>query len=285
VTKTSAELEREVEASRGDLDRTVEALKDKMTPGQLFDELTHTMGGAGNQLLGKLVDQAKENPLPVALVGVGLAWLMMGSNKPSQPSTASYGGDGRLNGAAAGSEGHSIGERVGDAFGATTERLSDAAGSLKDGAASAASHAGDAVRATGERLTSLAGSTGHMASNLGHSAQHSLTEVLEREPLVIGALGIAVGVALGAALPATRIEDERVGPVRDQLLEKTRDFAHEQAHGVTDMAASAYTSVKSEIERQAGPDGGDSLGEKVGHVAQAGVEAVQQQLDNRDQPG
>ena len=39
MTKTSAEIELEVEATRGNLDRTVEALKGKMSPGQLVDEV------------------------------------------------------------------------------------------------------------------------------------------------------------------------------------------------------------------------------------------------------
>ncbi|WP_334165458.1 DUF3618 domain-containing protein, partial [Phenylobacterium sp.] len=65
--KSAADVEREVEASREELERTVEALKDKMTPGELFNEASRAMGGAGNRMMMKVVDQAKENPVPVAL--------------------------------------------------------------------------------------------------------------------------------------------------------------------------------------------------------------------------
>lgn len=89
MTKTAEDVEREVEASRGNLDRTVEALKGKMTPGQLFDEAAHAMGGAGQEMFSKFVDQAKENPMPLAVMGLGLAWLMSTSNKGgARPTTA-----------------------------------------------------------------------------------------------------------------------------------------------------------------------------------------------------
>ena len=70
MMKSAEEVEREVEASRGELDRTVEALKDKMTPGQIFDEATRAMGGAGQQVMSKFVDQARENPMPLAVMGL-----------------------------------------------------------------------------------------------------------------------------------------------------------------------------------------------------------------------
>ena len=79
MTKTSAEIELEVEATRGNLDRTVEALKGKMSPGQLVDEVSTLMGSGGRQVLSRLGEQARENPMPLAVMGVGLAWLMMGN--------------------------------------------------------------------------------------------------------------------------------------------------------------------------------------------------------------
>ena len=67
MTKTAADIEREVEASRSNLDRTVESLKDKMTPGQLFDETSRALGSTGQQVFAKFVEQAKENPMPLAV--------------------------------------------------------------------------------------------------------------------------------------------------------------------------------------------------------------------------
>ena len=65
MTKTSAELEREVEDARGRIDQTVEALKDKMQPKEMFDEATKMMSGASNKVLTTAVDQLRENPIPI----------------------------------------------------------------------------------------------------------------------------------------------------------------------------------------------------------------------------
>ncbi len=92
MTRSSAEIEREVEQTRGEIDRTVEALKDKMTPGQLIDELTQSLKGTGAaDMVGTLGAQVKENPLALAMVGAGMAWLMIGKGS-SQTSQATQGG-------------------------------------------------------------------------------------------------------------------------------------------------------------------------------------------------
>lgn len=77
--RSSEEIEREVEATRGELDRTVEALKERMSAGQIIDELMGSMKGTGaSEMVSNLGRQAKDNPLPLALIGAGLAWLMFG---------------------------------------------------------------------------------------------------------------------------------------------------------------------------------------------------------------
>jgi hypothetical protein len=79
MMKSSEEIEREVEATRGELDRTVEALKDRMSAGQIIDEVMGSMKGTGaSEMVTNLGRQARENPLPLALVGAGVAWLMFG---------------------------------------------------------------------------------------------------------------------------------------------------------------------------------------------------------------
>ncbi|MFC3076616.1 DUF3618 domain-containing protein [Phenylobacterium terrae] len=79
MTRSSEDIEREVEATRGELDRTVEALKERMSAGQIIDELMGSMKGSGaSEMVSNLGRQAKDNPLPLALIGAGVAWLMFG---------------------------------------------------------------------------------------------------------------------------------------------------------------------------------------------------------------
>ncbi|GHA36023.1 nutrient deprivation-induced protein [Devosia pacifica] len=70
-------LEREVDAQRSRIETRLDALQDRLSPGQFIDEaLRYTRSGAGADYVNNLGRSVKNNPLPVALVGVGLAWLM-----------------------------------------------------------------------------------------------------------------------------------------------------------------------------------------------------------------
>ena len=76
----AAELEREAEAARARLSDTADQIRAKMSPGQMMDEvLNQFRGGEGSEMFANLRDQARDNPMALALVGSGLAWLMMGS--------------------------------------------------------------------------------------------------------------------------------------------------------------------------------------------------------------
>lgn len=275
MTKSAAEAEREVEASRGQLDRTVDALKQKMTPGQLFDEATHAMGGAGQQVLSKFVEQAKENPMPLAVMGLGLAWLMTSSGKRQQQSGFSRPYEpralpsDRLGGSV---EPGGLGEKVHD----LKEKASDLLTGAHDKIESGISSVGESGRAAAQNLGSLASSAADRAGDYSQRAQQTFMDLLDREPLLIGALGLAAGVALGASLPATEAEDHLLGRARDRVLEKGKALAHDGLEQAGGVAQAAYGAVKSELQQSAGE--GADVSQRVQDAAKAGAQAVKSEL-------
>lgn len=74
--KSSAELQREIEEQRSRVENTIDQLQDKLSPGQLVDELLAYTKGGGGEFVASLQRNVTANPLPVALLGVSLAWLM-----------------------------------------------------------------------------------------------------------------------------------------------------------------------------------------------------------------
>lgn len=252
MTKTAADVEREVEASRGNLDRTVDALRDKMTPGQLFDEASRAMGGAGQQVMSKFFEQATENPMPLAVMGLGLAWLMSTSGKSGASAPAGYRNpsDFAAPHTGLGERVHAAGDKVSDLVAGARDKVADASASLGD----------------------LGHSAGTRAGELGERAQRSFAQVLEREPLLLGAAGLLVGAAIGAALPSTDLEDRMVGPVRDMILDKGKDLAQTGLHQAGDVAQTAYDALKTELQDSA--DSGGSPAERVEEAVRAGVDAV-----------
>ncbi|HWA19856.1 MAG TPA: DUF3618 domain-containing protein [Devosia sp.] len=92
--KSSAELEREVKAQRDRVEARIGEIKDRLSPGQLLDEaLAYTKDG-GSHFASNLGHQVTANPLPVALIGIGLAWLMApNGGNAAHASTKSYEAD------------------------------------------------------------------------------------------------------------------------------------------------------------------------------------------------
>jgi len=86
--KSSAQLEQEVEAQRSRLESDIDEIQRRLTPGRLIDEmLNYARTSSGTTFVNNLGRSVKANPLPVALTGVGLAWLMARANMPAETAT------------------------------------------------------------------------------------------------------------------------------------------------------------------------------------------------------
>ena len=86
----SEELEREVRRTRGQLTATIDHLRARMTPGRLIDQMIdHTRDGPAAEFVRNLGREVRENPVPVVLIGIGVAWLMVASSRTSRAVTAS----------------------------------------------------------------------------------------------------------------------------------------------------------------------------------------------------
>lgn len=282
MSMATEQLEREVEASRDRVERTVDAIKDKMSIGQIFDDLARYAGrNGGSDMAANLGRQAKENPLPLALVGVGLAWLMFGrghGERSSDPyADANFGDWGN------GSHRPGIGDKVrGAARGAGSALNAAASGvsSAAHGVANAAEKIGEGVGAAVHSLTGVgakagemahdaADMIGHRAHDAGHAARdgwdhagsygrraagytergtRAVGDFLKDEPLLAGAIGIAVGATIGALLPSTEVEDQLFGETRDRLADEAERLAAEQFELAKEKAGEVYQTVKEEAE-------------------------------------
>lgn len=234
----SAEAEARVEASRHEMDRTMETIRERMTPGQLFDETTRLMGGAGAQIVSRLTEQAKENPLPMAVAGFGLAWLMASQghkagsrpwlDESPRPMGAAFDG--------AGETLQTMADRTGRAISDSTGHLSDSASQMADQARAGVARA----QAAGGRMADRAG-------ELGRQATSSLAQMFEREPLLIGGLALVAGLAVASALPRTEIEDQALGEAKDRLVETAKSAASDGLETVGDAAQAAYGGAKQSL--------------------------------------
>jgi hypothetical protein len=92
--------------------------------------------------------------------------------------------------------------------------------------------------------------------------------MLRQEPMVLAAVGLAIGTAIGALLPRTEIEDEQVGELSAKLRGQASDLLHQGVEGAKDVAAQAYQTVKDEADKRVGAEEG-SLVDQVKEVVKA----------------
>ena len=86
----SEQFEREAEETRWQLAGTIEELRDRMTPGRVVDQVVdYTRDGPAAELLRNLGREVRENPMPLVLIGIGIAWLMLASSRTSRAAIAS----------------------------------------------------------------------------------------------------------------------------------------------------------------------------------------------------
>lgn len=272
----SAELERQAEAARARLADTADELKARMSPGQIMDEvLNQFRGGDGTEMLANLKAQARDNPMALALIGSGMAWLMMGSGPQyGAQSGLQSAGSGRAYPAYPGSSGHA--GHVGDRSGASrpmggggpslADRAAQGAGAAYEtvGGAlhDAAQAGGEGVRDAAEGLRQTGAEAMDGLRRAGRDASGMVSDVMEREPLVLGALGFAVGAAIGAALPASELERRRLGAAGAALREKVEAGVETAREAAGDI----YAAARDEADRQPGDA---PLGERLGAMAKA----------------
>src|SRR6185503_6661489 len=115
---SSEQLERQTEQSRAEVELTIDELRARLSPGQLIDEILSYTRDGGRQFTSNLGRQVTDNPLPVALIGAGLAWFLLGRD------SAAAGGNGlyaERPGYNPGGGANKMGERLGDAAGKAGE--------------------------------------------------------------------------------------------------------------------------------------------------------------------
>ena len=71
-------LERETEQTRAQLEQTLGELRARMSPGHLLDQASdYFRNSSGRTYLHNLRDEVVHNPVPITLIGAGIAWLAL----------------------------------------------------------------------------------------------------------------------------------------------------------------------------------------------------------------
>lgn len=188
----------------------------------------------------------KENPVPAALVGVGLVWLFASARSKRGSATqrrgdASFGDS--VNDKATGLAGSAgnIAERASSAIGEVTHNAAEAIGTFASGAKTSV---GKAAHSASDALTSF----GHGAVSQGRRLGHRAEDTFASNPLAVGAAILVVGAAVGLAIPITKKEDRWLGEARDEVMHKAEAFAGDALEKVDGAAKQITADAKKNAE-------------------------------------
>lgn len=243
-------IEADVAQSRTRLNDTLSALGDKLSPGQMLDEVMGLAQGQAGDFAKKLGAQVKDNPLPTLLIAAGVGMLLLNRGGGHSPginaddwhherryrsleearwSTARQSGE----------SDQAYEDRVHQAYAKTlglTQKAGEAVDAFKARVSSAVDSARDAAHGVRERASTMfsdakhaigdsAQSVGQRASDVRHKAENLYDET----PLAAGAIALAIGALIGSTTPLSRPEREALGGVADKAARTGADLAERGA--------------------------------------------------------
>jgi hypothetical protein len=240
------ELRAEIERTREDMSETVDAIQDRLRPGNIAANAAESIRETASDATRDLVESepvmyVRANPIPIAMIGAGLAWLAFGGRDAKEARYRSRNPLGQYSEGYRGYAGHVdepyrrggsarfdrgvSGAYDPDASEGMAERLGDVADDVRD-------RAGDAAR---------------RARRGAVRAQTTLQRTWDDNPLLIGAASAVLGALIGMAVPETDVENEWMGEHRDDMVEGVQQAVREKVDEVQHAATDAANQVKEAV--------------------------------------
>jgi len=277
--RSPEEIESDIARTRADFSSTIDAIQHKLSPSEMMDNaVDYALSTPPGAFSMNLVNSVRDNPIPVALIGIGIAWLFASDRRRVEyepaaryprslrrPVRSGYDDMDEPDYLAArdygtGDTDEGLMQRMASKTSDTAQGLKDSASNvgqkLSDTASSVTGRVQQAGQSARSRLQETAGSAQARVSEMGRRSQMQMErakdrfgQMMDEQPLVLSALGLAIGAALGAAIPSTRRENEMMGSTRDDLLERAKETAREQAETLKQSAQRVAETAKQEAGR------------------------------------
>ena len=236
--KDPAELEREIDQTRSEIGDIVHALESKLSPGEMIDTALGYVKGGGGEFFSNLSNTVKANPVPTVLTSIGLIWMMAGQNRQPHSNVTSTG-------FSSGSSGPSMGEKLS----AKTQGLKQQGAGMKDKASQMTSSVSESLGSARSRASDSTRQASQKLRGGADRARGGFNQLLQEQPLALGAIGIALGALLAAAVPPTRREDEMLGEASDRVTGQLRSKAEEGYQKVSAKGEEVAQQVKQDVKR------------------------------------
>jgi hypothetical protein len=237
-------------------------------------------------MVDRLNDAIRDNPLAAGLIGAGLAWMLFGAKGlGAAAGLAKDAAAGTVS--AVGTVGGATAEGLRSAGKATASAARGAASTLADGAASIVpdievpdtARLSDAAAEAASVLSDGLKSVTSAGSEYSRVLKSRLSDSLERQPLLLGAIGLALGAGIASSFATTKAEQEWIGERGAQAREAMQGALNE----AKDRAQEVLSEVQEEASRQgltveAAKEAASSVASKVRTVAGSAGKAAKKPI-------
>jgi len=267
------QIKGQIEETRNQMGETIDAIQDRLSFSNLSEQVTEhvtnavetakgavydaTIGKAANFMKNfsgemtntTIVRTAKNNPFPFILIGLGAGLLAYQSfagkgNGKSRRHEFTGGRDRRF---ASQAISHDA-DRATDegTFSGARDTVTSAAGTVSDAAGTAYNKVSGAVDTAyigaGEVVKGAYNKVGALKSTAVEQYDHYIDE----NPLAVGAVALALGAAVGMAIPATRYEGRLLGEYRQDLMDKAQTTASHLLDKTKEVVSEAGKTVSDQ---------------------------------------
>jgi hypothetical protein len=259
-----ADAERRIAQTRAELALTLDALRHRLTARHFVEKgfaMFKDNVADYEELTQQGLDIIRANPIPVALIGIGAAWLIaantISDERAAQARQKIAGIAGDL-GARASELASGIAGRVGlgggsgnapdQALGHTGNPMVDEAGRARpDGwLHQVADMTQGALRSARDSGGAMLNRAGTVAGDGASRVTDQLSDMFVRNPLMVGAIGVMTGAVLAAVLPMTSAESRLLG---DEELQRKAGEAGELAVARVREAAAETLEAAADVVR------------------------------------
>jgi gas vesicle protein len=287
--KTSDAIKADIAQTRNRLGQKIDVLQERLDPSRIKTQIQDSVedvvaegttavvdyfrSNLGNVTF-TLVDAVKRNPMPTALIGIGIGWMLVrganqsGNSGATGSSPTQYqvpkGGNGNYGGHSPATYKTSASPQPNLAQGATStgqtiQIVKDTASDLVGQVVGSTEQLGDQVQEfaqqAGEHVQSTIGHVQEQTTQLNKQMQQGLQNMgnqlqttLDNNPIALGVATLIGGLLIGLALPETATENQLLGKSRDQLLDNTQDVATSLKQQVQEVVDEKTPAIKKALQ-------------------------------------
>jgi ElaB/YqjD/DUF883 family membrane-anchored ribosome-binding protein len=153
-------------------------------------------------------------------------------------------------------------DKVSETVDSVKNKVSDTATRAKEAVVGTASRADDAMSETTSRVGEATPSGGQVKQQAKRAVG-----LAQENPLGLSIGAVALGFLAGLAVPSTRMENQRLGPVADQVKDKVKETGQE-ALDRGKQVAHEVTSSAAETAKQSTQEHGQDLAQSAKQTTQ-----------------